>query len=366
MKDFFDDEILIRYLMETASAEETTQIERWCALSSENQKTLEQLFFTLQAGNRLKIIQSANSDEALSRLKDRIRRHEKAVRRRILIQRLQRVAAILFLPVVLLSLWLLFHKDEMMPQYVDMYSNPGMVASFKLPDGSKVWLNGGSRLRYPTLFKGKSREVKMSGQGYFEVAHNAQQPFIVKAGKSFSLEVLGTSFNLSAYNDEDVIETTLVKGSVRLNMLKDGKMVQCMMKPNEKVIYIKEKGKKSVNTTTVTAQKQSGNLSINTNPESVNIATVDPKYDIAWKDHLILFKNHPMEEVIRRLGRYYNVQFIVKDNKVMNSEITGKFSNEQLPQIMEYLKIASGIKYKIIPATVDEGEVKLETVELWK
>ena len=366
MENLVNDELLIRYLTETATAEENEQIERWCAISDGNLTALEQLYFVLQTSNRLKVIDSVNPDKRLYELKERIRQQEKVVWRRTVIQRLQRVAAILFLPLILLSLWLLLHKDEISVQYVELYSNPGMVSSFELPDGSKVWLDGGSRLRYPTVFKGKKREVEMSGQGYFEIAHNELQPFSVKAGKSFSLEVLGTSFNLTAYDNEDIIETTLVKGSVRLQLVQDGKIIQHVMKPNEKAIYKKNKELEAIQRVSALPQNNPATPSKDTKTESVKIATVDPKYDIVWKDHQILFKNHPMQEVIRTLGRYYNVQFVVRDSKVMDSEITGKFSNEQLPQVMEYLKIASGIKYNIIPATVENGEMKTEIVEIWK
>jgi len=366
MENLIDDELLIRYLTETATSEENLQVEQWYALSDENRRTLEQLYFTLQVSNRLKVIQSVNRDNALCHLKDRIRKQEKATRRRIVIRYFQRVAAILFFPVVLLLIGLLLQKDKTPVQYVELHSNPGMIASFELPDGSKVWLNGGSNLRYPCVFNGKNREVEMSGEGYFEIAHNARQPFLVKTSESFSLEVLGTSFNLSAYNDENIIETTLVEGSIRLNLLHDGKIVQHVMKPNEKVIYTKNKESESIKVITGLPQNHPTTSSPDTKAESVRIATVDPKYDIAWKDHQIMFKNHPMEQVIRMLGRYYNVQFVVKNNKVMDSEITGKFSNEQLQQVMEYLKIASGIKYSILPATVGNGEMKPEVIEIWK
>jgi len=368
MKDFINDDLLFRYLTETLTAEEDAQVEQWCAMSDENQRTLEQLYFALQVSDRLKVIKSVNHHQALGRLKERIRTKEMAARRRLVIQRLQRVAAVLLLPVAALSVWLLVQKDEMPAPYIELHSNPGMVASFELPDGSKVWLNGGSSLRYPSVFKGKTREIQMNGQGYFEIVQNARKPFLVRTGEAFSLEVLGTSFNLSAYDDEDIIETTLVKGSVRLQLLQDGKMVQRMMKPNEKVIYTKNKEAESVTDTTVVLQNdQNRNVTPkNTKPESVKVATVDPQYDVAWKDHRLLFKNHPMEEVMRTLGRYYNVQFVVKNEKVMDSEITGKFTNEQLPQVMEYLKIASGIKYNIVPATVGNGEINPGVVEIWK
>jgi ferric-dicitrate binding protein FerR (iron transport regulator) len=241
-----------------------------------------------------------------------------------------------------------------------------MVASFDLPDGSKVWLNGGSRLRYPTKFDGKTREVQMSGQGYFEIARNAGQPFSVKAGETFSLEVLGTSFNLTAYDDEDVIETTLVEGSVKLNLMQQGRMAQRTMKPNEKVTYNKVKESETIKSADADTLTEQVVAVKEVKPESVKVATVDPQYDIAWKDRQILFKNHPMEQVIRTLGRYYSVQFVVKNEKVMESVITGDFSNDQLPQLMEYLNISSGIKYKIIPCDIDNDEKKPDIVEIWK
>jgi len=366
MKDLINDELLIRYLTETVTAEENVQIEQWCAMSDENQKTVEQLYFALQASDCIRLIKSVNHNKALYHFKGRMRRQEKVIRRRILIQRLQRVAAVLLLPVAVLAAWLSVQKDEIPVQYVELHSNPGMVASFELPDGSHVWLNGGSSLRYPVVFNGKSREVRMSGQGYFEIAHIAGQPFSVKTGESFSLEVLGTSFNLAAYDDEDIIETTLVEGSLRIKLLQNGKMVQRMMKPNEKVIYAKNR--ESVKTETFVQKNDQNRMvpSKEVTPESVKVAIVDPQYDIAWKDQRILFKDHPMEEVIRTLERYYNVQFVVRNEKVMESVITGNFSNEQLPQVMEYLKISSGIKFNIVPATIENGEMIPGVVEIWK
>ena len=368
-----EDDLLIRYLTEEATGEEISQVEQWCAMSDENQKTLEQLYFALQVGYRLTVIHSVDHHKALSNLKKRIRQKEQLLRRRLAIQRLQRVAAVLLLPVALFSLWLLLHENETEVQYIELRSNPGMVSSFELPDGSKVWLNGGSRLRYPSVFKGKKREIQMNGQGYFEIARNEQQPFSIKTGDSFSLEVLGTSFNLSAYDDENIIETTLVEGSVRLNLMQNGKMVTRMMKPNEKVVYAKNRTSETIQMAKIEPQKHqiiSPDSSIrklnDPKPESVKVAMVDPQYDIAWKDHQILFRSHPMEEVIRSLGRYYNVQFVVRNEQVMDSEITGKFSNEQLPQVMEYLKIASGIKYHIVPSSVENEEIIPGVVEIWK
>ena len=342
MNTTIDDDLLIRFLTENVSLEEKMQVEHWCTLSDGNQKVLEQLYLALYAGNCLKLIRSVDADSALLRLKKNIHQQNKALQRRLLVHRLQRVAAVLFLPALLLSVWLLIQNDETLSvQYVEVLSNSGMVSSFNLPDGSMVWLNGGSRLRYPTTFSGNNREVQMSGQGYFEVKHNSEKPFLVKISEEFSLEVLGTSFNLSAYDDEDMIETTLVNGSVQLNLMQNDRIIQRVMSPNEKMAYSKE-------------------------AQTLRASIVDPIYDVSWKDRRLLFKDHSMEQVIRTLGRYYNVRFRIKNAEVMNSEITGEFSNEPLPQVMEYLKIASGIRYNILPDAVENGEIKPGIVEIWK
>lgn len=185
MENFINDELLISYLMETATAEENVQVNQWCNLSDENQRTVEDLYFMLQVSDRLKVIKSTNYITALADLKDRIQQKEKSIKRQIILRRFQGIASILFLPVMLTLIVLLLQKNNESVQYIEINSNPGMVASFDLPDGSKVWLNGGSSLHYPNIFKGKKREVKISGEGYFNIAHNSQQPFLVNACESF-------------------------------------------------------------------------------------------------------------------------------------------------------------------------------------
>ena len=362
-----NDDLLTRYLTGEANSEENRLVEQWYALSGENQKVLEQFCYALFISDKLRVMQSADPQKALQKLKERIRQKDTMMQRRLVMQRIQRAAAILLIPVLVLSGWLFLRKNELKTpvQYVELSTNPGMVATFELPDQSKVWLNGSSRLRYPVVFNDKKREIEMTGQGYFEIASDKTKPFVVRTGDSFSLEVTGTSFNLTAYEDEDIIETTLVEGSVRLLMVQKGRMVQRSMKPNEKVIYVKNTASKSVNLSQTKPEIDTINAAKELKVETIKAAIVDPRYDIVWKDHQIWFKNHPMEQVIRTLGRHFNVQFVAKNEKVMDAEITGNFQNEPLQQIMEYLEIASNIKYKITPAKAENGEMIPGRVEIW-
>ena len=338
-----DEHLLFRYLTENITEKEKEEVEKWSSLSAENKEILEQFYYVLQLSDRLNAMNTANKEKALLNLKKRIDRQNKISNRRFIIKTLQRVAAILFLPLLMLSGWLLYDMESVPPvSNVEIHSNYGMIASVELPDGSKVWLNGGSYLSYPAIFSGDTREISLVGQGYFEVAHNPDKPFRVKVDEDFSVEVLGTSFNLCAYANEDIIETTLVEGSVALNLLHNNKITRHLIKPNDKAVYSKDM-------------------------QTMNISVVDPIYDIAWKDQRILFKNHSMEFVVRTLERHYNVDFEIKDFKVMESAITGNFENERLEQIMEYLKIASCIKYNITQeTTTGDGAKNGKTIEIWK
>ena len=140
-----------------------------------------------------------------------------------------------------------------------------------------------------------------------------------------------------------MIETTLVNGSVTLHLTPDGKPeFTRSLSPREKAIFRK-------------------------NEQQLQTMYVNTDFDTAWKDGRIIFKDHSMDRVLKVLSRYYNVRFDVKDPHVYHSVITAKFDNEQLPQILDYLRLASGIKYKINkPEIVDGERLKINTIEIMK
>ena len=266
-----NEDILIRYIDGMLTEEEAAEVKNWRAASLENEKLLEQVYFTTQVASRLKVMRTVNPDEALSRFKSRIHKKEKRLALRQVLGVIQRAAAVLFIPVFLLSAYLFIQQGQGNVRTLAVRTNPGVVSAFDLPDGSKVWLNANSELRYPSDFNADTRTVELTGQGYFEVTKNAHKPFIVKADKDYSVEVLGTSFNVSAYKDESMIETTLVEGSVKLNVVSGGKRMTQMLKPNEKAEYQKGAGK-------------------------IKVFGVNTEYDTAWKNGEIIFRNHPMDK----------------------------------------------------------------------
>lgn len=336
-----NEDILIRYIDGMLTEEEAAEVKNWRAASLENEKLLEQVYFTTQVASRLKVMRTVNPDEALSRFKSRIHKKEKRLALRQVLGVIQRAAAVLFIPVFLLSAYLFIQQGQGNVRTLAVRTNPGVVSAFDLPDGSKVWLNANSELRYPSDFNADTRTVELTGQGYFEVTKNAHKPFIVKADKDYSVEVLGTSFNVSAYKDESMIETTLVEGSVKLNVVSGGKRMTQMLKPNEKAEY--QKG-----------------------ADKIKVFDVNTEYDTAWKNGEIIFRNHPMDKVLKTLERHYHAVFEVKDNEILKSIITARFKDEQLPQVLEYLKLASGIQYAIHKPTVKDSGSGTSVVEISK
>ncbi|MBO9684228.1 MAG: FecR domain-containing protein [Flavisolibacter sp.] len=150
-----------------------------------------------------------------------------------------------------------------------------------LPDGSKVWLNAASSVKFPTTFTGKERKVEITGEAYFEVVHDADKPFIVSKGETY-VQVLGTHFNVNAYEDEDALKVTLVEGSVKVSSQVGNKQETVILKPNEQAIV-----------------RPNAPLVTNHSPDTDAV--------IAWKQGLFEFKDAPIEDIMRQVARWYNV-----------------------------------------------------------
>jgi len=168
-----------------------------------------------------------------------------------------------------------------------------------LPDGSHVWLNAASSMRYPTAFNGSRREIELQGQAYFEVAPNARQPFFVKAN-NVEVQVLGTSFDVMAYSDEKMINTTLINGAVSVKI---GKIEQ-QLKPGQQAITDPATG-------------------------TMVVRNADVDQVIAWKTGFFEFDNATMADIMRQLARWYDID--VSYNQTGNERLFGGRISRSLP-----------------------------------
>lgn len=182
--------------------------------------------------------------------------------------------------------------------YHELVIPRGGEFSLTLPDGTEVYMNADSKLRFPTKFGKGERVVELEGEAYFQVVHNEDAPFIVKTSQ-MAIKVLGTEFNVSAYAEDSVIRTTLVRGSVKISSEVSGESV--VLHPGEQ-------------------------SALNRGDHSMLVSEVDVSYAMAWKEGRLRFKEKPLKEVMKIISRWYDVDVVYEDEEVKDYPFGCNFS----------------------------------------
>lgn len=308
------EELLPRYCDGNVTTEERYLVEEWIAESEEHQKIVRQMYLINLSADTLSVMNRVQPEKALQKVNRRIRLSEA----KLWLYRLEQAAAILFLPLLGLY-WFFPRTTEKEVRWLTVQTNPGMTTQLTLPDGSHVSLNSESSISFPEVFIDQTRNVKLSGEAYFEVTKNPEQRFIVSTPHQATVEVLGTSFNVEAFAHDSTIATTLVEGAVRFKY--EGKEVA--IHPGEKIVYNRLK-------------KQYETFKTNGVSES------------SWKDGKLIFSNTPFNEALHMLEKRYYVQFKVSNPKYQQDAFTGTFTNQRLDRILEIFQISSHIKWRYI------------------
>ncbi|MDD4116106.1 MAG: FecR domain-containing protein [Massilibacteroides sp.] len=225
-------------------------------------------------------------------------------------------AAVLFF---LLSYWIALNQIRVSEDttLLSLHVPAGQRLRFTLQDGTSVWLNSRSTLSYPVSFTGGERRVMLEGEAYFEVAKDADRPFIVSS-QDAEMKVLGTTFNVYSYPETGIIKTSLLEGSL-LVYYKDKEKENTLLKPNEQVTL------------------RNGGMEV----EQIN----DKGYFL-WTEGIYSFSNEPLDNILRKLEIYFDIEIVVKDPTIYTWEYTGKF--RQRDGIDEILRIINKIhKFKI-------------------
>lgn len=215
----------------------------------------------------------------------------------------------------------------------------GSKTMVKLPDGSAVWINSDSRLQYANDFKGKSREVWLDGEAFFDVKKDPAHPFIIHTNK-INIKVLGTSFNVKSYPDDQVIETSLIRGRIEVSF-NDRPAENIILRPNEKLTVRKDQSEpvKSALGAERPSKIKLDNL-LPPNDQS-------PLVETAWMDNKIAFSNSPLSEVAHLLERRFDITIEFKNQDVMKYRYTGIFDDESINDILNIMKISKPFNYKL-------------------
>jgi transmembrane sensor len=200
-----------------------------------------------------------------------------------------------------------------------------------LPDGTVVWLNASTSLRFPTAFAGKERRVEIKGEAYFEVSKNEAMPFIVKAGNQ-EIKVLGTYFNVTAYSDEKTIKTTLLEGSVEVTLTG----------------LPKTETEKTNNIITLKPGEQSQLESDNT----LKVMEADVKEAVAWKDGYFVFNDENIESIMLKIARWYDIKVVYEINPE-NQNFTANISRKKnVSEVLAMLELTNAIHFQIENKTI--------------
>ena len=209
-------------------------------------------------------------------------------------------------------------KSEQANNYNELIVPKGGEFTLTLSDGTKVWLNSQSKIRYPVIFNDITREVYLEGEAYFEVAKDPRHPFHVNARNGVNIEVLGTSFNVRSYTDENAIETVLEEGSVRMSQGKDS----VILSPGNKATYLPN--------------------------EPIRLTTVNTELYTAWRHGQYIFMEESVENILKQLSRWYDIEVFYSNEAAKSVVFSGDVRKyDDINTLLEAMEIAGGIHFKI-------------------
>lgn len=219
---------------------------------------------------------------------------------------------------IAMSGWLYNIVSDSEPAFIVASNNTGIVQKVTLPDGTIINLNTCSRLTYPESFSGKSREVFLDGEAYFDVAHDKRHPFIVRAGE-LKIRVLGTKFNVNASTLVPQITATLIEGSIEAVTGKKN----ILMKPNQQLKYDASSGRVSLTELTNASR------------------------EIRWTQNVWVLSDTPLLDICQRLEQQFNIKIIIMNDELIGKSFTGEFyTNESLESILKTMQISTPFEYE--------------------
>jgi len=217
-----------------------------------------------------------------------------------------------------------FHRGSLPDSsntYTEVHVPCGERSQVILSDGTKVWLNSGTILKFPLVFNSKKRNVFLKGEAFFDVSKNTKKPFIVNAGQ-MNIQVFGTRFDVCAYTDDHEFSATLEKGMITATSMLTGTGEKLQLKPGEQVVF-------------------------NFDTKKITRKMVDTELYTSWKEDMLHFKNAGFSDVIKKMERWYGVKITVDESAKFNKYYNMTIKTESLREMLNLLSYITPIKYKI-------------------
>lgn len=312
-----NEDIIIRYLENRCSEEDFVLINEWMKESDENAGELFRMEEIYQLG-KFPFEEENLVVRAERRLGRRLKRENQKKQEVFKLRSVLRYAAAI-VGVMVLAAGLAYWFRNKAEELVVASAAHGQVREMLLPDGTKVWLNQSSVLKYPRAFEGKERHVYLDGEAYFEVARNHEKPFMVKS-PSMDVRVLGTSFNIKCRPDNSFAETTLIEGEVEVKDKSDKGRITLL--PGQKAVLNRVTGR-------------------------MQVKQVDPKMEIVWHNDLIPFEKSSIFQIAAALERFYGVKIILSPDVDSTNTYSGVLKKkDNIESVLNSLRNSIPFNYK--------------------
>lgn len=318
-------DIANRFLAEQhCSVQELNELQKWLkdpASQSEVEQWLYEHWEKSAELNSEALIESVFSQIAAHR-KISLTKNSSPVTRIVNIY--QKIAAILLIPLMGIGIYYLANQQNAATaQYTETIAPRGQKSRIVLSDGTKVWLNSDTKIRYPGQFSKNQRDIYLEGEAFFEVTKNEHKPFLVHTNGP-DVKVVGTKFNVKAYSDENLVETSLFEGKINLLLPVSGsdQQEEKILNPGQSVIY-------SHNTHEL--------IQVRFPQDEIN----------GWKKNQLIFKDDTFSKLVKKIERWYNVEMIYNEKQFDNRRLTVElYEGERLEKLMDILSLALSVDYK--------------------
>lgn len=317
-----DKDKLIKFITGNLEESETSEVQAWIRADESNKNEFIRLknIYALSSEGK----HTLHVDDEYQNLKKQIDAKPATIKPNLFLQYLKYAA--IFVAAALIGYSVSefrsifpFFSTESVP-YNEYYAPKGQISEFTLSDGTRIWLNSDTRVHIPENYTPYNRRIFLEGEAYFEVTKDKQHPLYL-ATKDLDIKVLGTSFNVSAYQTDGNVEVTLIEGAVGIKNI-TGKHLMKLL-PGQQMVYNKATGEKF-------------KYEVDTSP-----------YE-AWKNGIMVFKNRSLNFIADRLSRWYNVDIDFADSSLCKFQFTGAIlKNKPLSQVLDVITLSASIKYDI-------------------
>jgi len=344
--------ILIKYLSGSASESERNKARTWINSSAENIKHFQELKEYYQLTKIVQIPSGFDKAEGWERIRSgyyrkklTLEEEREKIRRRKIMQWMSAIFTAAVFCAFFLGAYFNKHWDKSGPEklYNEIVVPLGSKAQISLPDGSNVWLNAGSKMKYPVSFYNNRRNVYLEGEAFFDVASDKKRIFIVKTGE-INVKVYGTQFNIKSYPNENQIQTTLVNGSVAIESVSEsGKNKIIYLRPNQTAIYYRSS--KTIDAVDAHPSAVNNQADI---PEKIEVV---PKSNllpiISWKDSKWVITGTELGKLAVELERRYNVVITFESENLKSYKFSGTLMDETFEQVLRIMQLSAPLLFTI-------------------